>query len=53
MGEIESMNDAQAKQIEAAFRKAVEAAIAKHGIAGLMATSMFLSNERRTLRKAA
>lgn len=47
------MTEHQALHVEAAFRVAVEKAIAKIGIAGLKETSLFLSNERRALRKAA
>lgn len=50
---VKPMSDDRVKKVEASLRVAVEAALAKHGIAGLKATSLFLSNERSTLRKAA
>lgn len=50
---VSHMTEDRVKKVEAALRVAVEAAIAKHGVAGLKATSLFLSNERATLRKVA
>ncbi len=47
------MTTTQATHIESAIRAAVTATIAQVGIAGLKATSMFLSNERSSLKKAA
>ncbi|WP_186442424.1 hypothetical protein [Methylorubrum populi] len=46
------MSDNQAA-IEAALRAAVDYAIRKVGISGLKSTSLFLSNERATAKKAA
>lgn len=47
------MNATQAARLENVIRNAVNAAIKEAGIGALKATSMFLSNERSSMKKAA
>lgn len=47
------MTDVQKAQLAVALRDAVTLALKEVGIAGLKATSLFLSNERSVAKKAA
>ena len=47
------MTEIQSAQVGTAIREAVTAAIQQVGVGTLKATSMFLSNERVRLKKAA